>query len=82
VLLLNFERGNLRRKENLRNPLKLPPSSKTKALESSKKKQKASEGVFDAELASTISLADLDKKRANKAVKKVSVIQHVAPAFF
>jgi hypothetical protein len=40
-----------------------------------------SKGVSEAELVAAVSLADPGKKRSKKAVKKVSIIQHVAPAF-
>jgi hypothetical protein len=48
--------------------------SKTKSLESSKRKRKASEDVSDAEIQAASSLAKLDNKRSKKAVKKVVVI--------
>jgi hypothetical protein len=44
---------------------------KTKSLESSKRKLKASEGVSDAEIQAALSLAQLGSKKAKKVIKKV-----------
>jgi hypothetical protein len=41
---------------------------KTKSVESSKRKRKASEGVSDAEIQAASSLAQLGQKKAKKAV--------------
>jgi hypothetical protein len=45
--------------------------SKTKSLESSKRKYKSSEQVSDAELQAASSLAQMSRKKSKKAVKKV-----------
>jgi hypothetical protein len=45
--------------------------SKTKSLESSKRKRKSSEQVSDAELQAASSLAQMSRKKAKKAIKKV-----------
>jgi hypothetical protein len=45
--------------------------SKTRSLESSKRKRKTSEQVSDAELQAASSLAQMSRKKAKKAVKKV-----------
>jgi hypothetical protein len=50
-------------------------------LESSKRKRKTSEGVSNAEVEATSGLAALSKKKSKKVVKKVRIIQCVAPAF-
>jgi hypothetical protein len=56
----------------------------TKYLESSKRKRKASESTFEAEIQVTSNLAELGRKKAKKAVKKVSVVivQRVPSAFY
>jgi hypothetical protein len=55
--------------------------SKTKCLESSKRKRKASEGASNVELHATSGLAALSRKKSKKAVKKVAIIQRVALVF-
>jgi hypothetical protein len=45
--------------------------AKTKSLESSKRKCKASEHVLDVELQAASSLAQMSQKKAKKAIKKV-----------
>jgi hypothetical protein len=56
---------------------------KTKSLESRKRKHKASEGIFDAEIQAASSLAQLGQKKAKKAVKKivVSTVRRVPSTF-
>jgi hypothetical protein len=56
---------------------------KTKSLESSKRKRKASEVTSNAEIQAASSLAQLGWKKSKKAVKKVVavVVQRVPPAF-
>jgi hypothetical protein len=56
---------------------------KTKSLESSKWKCKASDSVSDAEVQAASSLAQLEQKKAKNAVKKISIaiIQCVPSAF-
>jgi hypothetical protein len=57
--------------------------SKTKSLESSKRKRKTSEQVLDAELHAASSLAQMSRKKSKKAVKKVvsSGVRRVPSAF-
>jgi hypothetical protein len=57
--------------------------SKTKSLESSKRKRKSSEQVSDAELQAASSLAQMSRKKSKKAVKKVvsSAVRRVPSAF-
>jgi hypothetical protein len=57
--------------------------SKTKSLESSKRKRKSSEQVSYAELQATSSLAQMSRKKAKKVVKKVvsSEVRRVPSAF-
>jgi hypothetical protein len=57
---------------------------KTKPLESSKRKRKAYEDVFDAEVQAASSLAQLGQKKTKKVVKKIVVatVQCVLSAFF
>jgi hypothetical protein len=57
--------------------------SKTKSLESSKRKRKNSEQVSNAELQAASSLAQMSRKKAKKAVKKVvsSEVRRVPSAF-
>jgi hypothetical protein len=57
--------------------------SKKKSLESSKRKRRSSEQVLDAELQAASSLAQMSRKKANKAIKKVvsSEVQRVPSAF-
>jgi hypothetical protein len=57
--------------------------SKTKSLESSKRKIKSSEQVSNAELQAASSLADMSRKKAKKDVKKVvsSEVRRVPSAF-
>jgi hypothetical protein len=45
--------------------------TKTKSLESTKRKQKSSENVSDVELQVATSLAQMSRKKAKKAVKKI-----------
>jgi hypothetical protein len=56
---------------------------KTKTLESNKRKHKASEDIYDAEVQVASSLAQLGQKKAKKAVKKIVVatVQRVPSAF-
>jgi hypothetical protein len=56
---------------------------KTKSLESSKRKRKASEDVSDAEIQAASSLAQQGQKKAKKVVKKIVVatVQRVPSAF-
>jgi hypothetical protein len=46
-------------------------STKAKSLESSKRKRKASEDIFDAEIQAASSLAKLGRKKSKKSLKKV-----------
>jgi hypothetical protein len=57
--------------------------SKTRSLESSKRKRKSSEQVLDAELQAASSLAQMSRKKSKKAVKKVvsSKVRRVPSAF-
>jgi hypothetical protein len=57
--------------------------SKIKSLESSKRKRRSSEQVSDAELQAVSSLAQMSRKKAKKAVKKVvsSEVRRVPSAF-
>jgi hypothetical protein len=57
--------------------------SKTKSLESLKRKRKSSEQVSDAELQAASSLAQMSRKKSKKAVKKVvsSEVRRVPSAF-
>jgi hypothetical protein len=57
--------------------------SKTKSLESSKRKRKSSEQFSDAKLQAAFSLAQMSHKKAKKAVKKVvsSEVRRVTSAF-
>jgi hypothetical protein len=57
--------------------------SKTRSLESSKRKCKTSEQVSDAELQAASSLAQMSRKKAKKAVKKVvsSEVRRVPSTF-
>jgi hypothetical protein len=57
--------------------------SKKKSLESSKRKRRSSEQVLDAELQAASSLAQMSRKKANKAIKKVvsSEVRRVPSAF-
>jgi hypothetical protein len=57
--------------------------SKTKSLESSKRKRKSSEQVLDAELQAASSLAQMSRKKSKKAIKKVvsSEVRPVPSAF-
>jgi hypothetical protein len=57
--------------------------SKTRSLESSKRKRKSSEQVSDAELQAASSLAQMGRKKSKKAVKKVvsSGVRWVPSAF-
>jgi hypothetical protein len=45
--------------------------AKTKSLESTKRKRKSSEQVSDVELQAASSLAQMSRKKAKKAVKKI-----------
>jgi hypothetical protein len=56
---------------------------KTKSLESSKRKRKASKGDSDAEVQAASSLAQLGQKKSKKVVKKIVVatVQRVPSAF-
>jgi hypothetical protein len=56
---------------------------KIKSLESSKRKRKASKDIFDAEVQTASSLAQLGQKKAKKAVKKIAVatVQRIPSAF-
>jgi hypothetical protein len=58
-------------------------SKKIKSLESSKRKRKASEDVFDAEIQVASSLAQLGQKKAKKVVRKIVVatLQRVPSTF-
>jgi hypothetical protein len=55
----------------------------TKSLESSKRKRKDSEDIFDAEIQAASSLAQLSRKKSKKAMKKVvvAVVQCAPPTF-
>jgi hypothetical protein len=57
--------------------------SKTRSLESSKRKRKTSEPVLDAELQAAFGLAQMSRKKLKKAVKKVasSGVRRVPSAF-
>jgi hypothetical protein len=57
--------------------------SKTKSLESSKRKRRTSEQVSDAELQAASSLAQMSRKKSKKAIKKVvsSGVRRVPSAF-
>jgi hypothetical protein len=57
--------------------------SKKKSLESSKRKRRSSEQVLDAELQAASSLAQMSRKKVNKAIKKVvsSEVRRVPSAF-
>jgi hypothetical protein len=57
--------------------------TKTKSLESSKRKRKSSEQLSDAELQAASSLARMSRKKFKKAVKKVvsSEVRRVPFAF-
>jgi hypothetical protein len=48
---------------------------RTRSLESSKRKQKSSEVVSDAEIQAASSLAQLSQKKTKKAVKKISIAE-------
>jgi hypothetical protein len=56
---------------------------KTKSLESTKQKCKSSEHVSDVELQATSSLAQMSRKKAKKAVKKIiaAEVRRVPSAF-
>jgi hypothetical protein len=57
--------------------------SKTRSLESTKRKRKTSEQILDAELQTASGLAQMSRKKSKKAVKKVvsSGVQRVPSAF-
>jgi hypothetical protein len=57
--------------------------SKKKSLESSKRKRRSSEQVLDAELQAASSLAQMSRKKVNKAIKQVvsSEVRRVPSAF-
>jgi hypothetical protein len=57
--------------------------SKTKTLESSKRKRRSSEQVSDTEIQAASSLAQMSRKKAKKVVKKVvsSEVRRVPSAF-
>jgi hypothetical protein len=57
--------------------------TKTKSLESTKRKRKSSENVSDVELQAATSLAQMSRKKANKAVKKIvaAEVRRVPSAF-
>jgi hypothetical protein len=57
--------------------------SKTKSLESTKRKRKSSENVSDVELQTATSLAQMIRKKAKKVVKKIATaeVRQVPSAF-
>jgi hypothetical protein len=70
-------------KNNADNTSSIIGLKKTKSLECSKRKRKASEDVSDAEVQAASSLAQLSKKKAKKAVKKIvaAMVQRVPSGF-
>jgi hypothetical protein len=49
--------------------------AKTKSLESTKRKRKSSEHVSDVELQVATSLAQMSRKKAKKAIKKIVAVE-------